>query len=107
MSSKKSAEVGGILLTEDWKLLPVDTRNWELCHRHAVGDNVKARTAGTVGQTRWHRCGRYYSHNTFVDAITYVADVELKRKVTATELGLLDALAAYRDIVEGIADSLR
>ena len=107
MAKNRNVEVGGILLTDVWKLLPVDDRNWELCHRHAVGDNVKARAAGTVGQMRWHRCGRYYSYNTVGEAIAYVADVEMKRKATATAMDLGAALAEWRAVMDGIAETLR
>lgn len=92
MARVSKVQDGGIILCDGWKLWPMDDRNWELCE---LRDGV------------WRPCGRFYSYNTVGEAIAYVADVELKRKATATALDLLEALATYRDIVEGIAESLR
>lgn len=83
----------------DWKLIPLDDRNWELCHRHMMPDTEKTRNAGTVGTLRWVRLGRYYSYNTFDLAVQYAADVELKAEAHAKVMELWDALETYRDIV--------
>ena len=106
MAKNRNVEVGGILLTDDWKLLPVDDRNWELCHRHANGDNAKSRAAGTVGQMRWHRCGRYYSYNTVGEAIAYVADVEMKRKATTTARSLDVAVAEWKATIRELEQTV-
>lgn len=83
----------------DWKLVPVDSRNWELCHRH-----VARATGRHKGGTRpqWHRLGRFYQCNTFDAAIQYAADCELKDKYYDRATGLSDALAEYRAIVDGM-----
>ena len=97
--ASKDCQNGGIVFG-DWKLFPVDDRNWELCHRHAMADNARTRKAGTVGTLRWVRLGRYYSYNTFDLAVQYAADVELKAKAEERVMELQDALAAYRTIVD-------
>lgn len=97
--ASKDCQNGGIVFG-DWKLFPVDDRNWELCHRHAMADNARTREAGTAGTLRWVRLGRYYSYNTFDLAVQYAADVELKAKAEERVMELQDALAAYRTIVD-------
>ena len=84
----------------DWKLIPLDDRNWELCHRHMMSDTEKTRSAGTAGTLRWVKLGRYYSYNTFDLAVQYAADVELKAKAEERVMELQDALAEYRTIVD-------
>lgn len=93
MSDTKAAQDSGIVFG-DWKLFPVDDRNWELCHRHEV---TKGKNRGVV---QWNRLGRYYSYNTFDLAVQYAADVELKAKAEERVMELQDALAAYRTIVD-------
>jgi hypothetical protein len=84
----------------DWKLVPVDSRNWELCHRH-----VARATGRHKGGTRpqWNRLGRFYQCNTFDAAIQYAADCELKDEYYDRATGLSDALAEYRAIVDGMS----
>jgi hypothetical protein len=94
----KSVQEGGITFG-DWKLMPVDSRNWELCHRHAVSDTPTARRAGTVGIVQWNRLGRFYQFNTFDLALQYAADEELKGKAYGTAMELKDAIAEYRTII--------
>lgn len=86
----------------DWKLVPLDKLNWELCHRHEMPDNEKTRRAGTAGTLRWVKLGRYYSYNTFGNALRYIADVELKADVKDTTLELSEALDRYEAIAERI-----
>jgi len=92
MSDTQAAQDSGIVFG-DWKLFPVDDRNWELCHRHEV---TKGKNRGVV---QWNRLGRYYSYNTFDLAVQYAADVELKAKASEQAMELWDALETYRDIV--------
>lgn len=89
----KSVQDGGIVFG-DWKLFPVDSRNWELCHRHETGG-----TGVGAGVTKWHRLGRFYQFNTFDLALQYAADEELKGKAYGTAMELKDAIAEYRTIV--------
>ena len=77
----------------DWKLVPVDSRNWELCHRYA---NTRGESKGTV---QWNRLGRFYQFNTFDLALQYAADEELKGKAYGTAMELKDAIAEYRTII--------
>lgn len=95
MAKQVSVQEGGIVFG-DWKLFPLDARNWELCHRHANtrGDNV--------GVVQWSRLGRYYQYNTFPLAIQYAADCELKDKAYGEQMELMDALHEYRLIVDGM-----
>lgn len=102
----KDCQDNGIIFG-DWKLVPVDARNWELCHRHAVSDTPTARKAGTVGVVQWNRLGRFYQYGTFPLAIQYAADCELKDKCHGTVMELWDALHEYDRIVDGTkADAL-
>lgn len=94
----KDCQTNGIVFG-DWKLVPVDARNWELCHRHAVSDTPTARKAGTVGNVQWNRLGRFYQFNTFDLALQYAADEELKGKAYGTVMELQDAIGEYRTIV--------
>lgn len=84
----------------DWKLVPVDSRNWELCHRH-----VARATGRHKGGTRpqWNRLGRFYQCNTFDAAIQYAADCELKDECHDRAMGLAEAIAEYRAIVDGMS----
>lgn len=103
----KSCQEGGIVFG-DWKLVPLDDRNWELCHRHETADTTKARRNGTVGNVMWHRMGRYYQYNTFPLAIQYAADCALKEKAHGTQMELLDALHEYETITRALmADMAR
>lgn len=102
----KSCQNGGIVFG-DWKLFPVDERNWELCHRHATSDTATARKSGTVGAMRWHRCGKFYSYNTFHLAIQYAADCALKDRAHGTQMELQDALHEYHTITERMVADVR
>ena len=55
-----------------WRLEPMDSNNWELCHWHAA---TRGKNAGTE---QWNRLGRYYQCNTFANAILYAADQEMR-----------------------------
>ena len=93
MAKHVSVQEGGIVFG-DWKLFPVDPRNWELCHRHETGG-----TGADAGVTKWHRLGRFYQFNTFDLALQYAADEELKGKAYGTAMELKDAIGQYRTIV--------
>lgn len=95
MAKQISVQEGGIVFGE-WKLFPVDARNWELCHRHANtrGDNV--------GVVQWNRLGRFYQYGTFPLAIQYAADCELKDKCHGTVMELRDALREFDRIVDAL-----
>lgn len=90
---------GGIVLHDNWKLYPLDERNWELCELREVIDNAAARKAGTVGEMRWQRCGRYYSHNTIDCALLYVADQLMKDKCRDAAMELDVAAAEWKATV--------
>lgn len=97
----KDCQDNGIVFG-NWKLVPVDANNWELCHRHAVRDTPTARKAGTVGVVQWNRLGRFYQYGTFPLAIQYAADCELKDECHGTVMELWDALAEYNRITEAL-----
>lgn len=90
-------QVTGGIKFGNWMLVPLDDRNWELCHWHVA--KATGRNAGGT-EPQWNRLGRYYSYNTFDLAVQYAADVELKAKAEERVMELQDALAAYRTIVD-------
>lgn len=61
----------GVVLADDWKLVPVDARNWELCQFRRPCDN---NGNPKEGEARWFRCGRFYSYGAIGHAMAYVAD---------------------------------
>ena len=97
MAKTKDCQSDGIVFG-DWKLYPLDDRNWELCHRHAASDTMSARRAGTVGEVKWHRLGRFYSWNTFANALGYTIDRELKDGTVEAARDIHAALTEYREI---------
>ena len=90
-------QVTGGIKFGNWMLVPLDDRNWELCHWHVA--KATGRNAGGT-EPQWNRLCRYYSYNTFDLAVQYAADVELKAKAEERVMELQDALAAYRTIVD-------
>ena len=96
MAKQVSVQEGGIAFG-DWKLFPVDARNWELCHRHA---NTRGDNKGVV---QWNRLGRFYQSNTFDLALQYAADCELKDRCHDRAMELGKAIAEYRAIVDGMS----
>jgi len=101
--SNKNVQDGGILLADDWKLFPLDERNWELCHLCPTKETPATKTNGTAGVVRWQRCGRYYSYNTVDQALLYVADQLTKAKCYDESLSLVRALDQWRATVDGLA----
>lgn len=93
-------QVNGGIVFGDWMLAPLDSRNWELCHRH-VAKAVGRHKGGTEPQ--WHRLGRFYQCSTFDAAIQYAADCELKDGCHDRAMGLSEAIAEYRAIVDGMS----
>ena len=94
---------GGIILAPDWKLVPLDERNWELCHRYATeARGARPASNGPV----WHRCGRFYSYNTIGEALLYVADNLLKAKAHGRHMELQDAIHEYRAIAESLRQAV-
>ena len=92
----------GITIADDWKLVPLDARNWELCHRYATkASGARPASDGPV----WHRCGRYYSYGTIAEAMLYVADELMKAKAREQAMDLRDALSEYATIAGGIRDA--
>lgn len=96
----KDIQESGIMFG-DWKLFPVDSINWELCHRHVV---TRGNDAGTV---KWVRLGRFYSWNTFKNALIYAADYELKEGSRETGIDISGALDKYLVITEKFLADLK
>ena len=90
MARTESVQNGGIEFG-DWKLHPVDSRNWELCKR---------------GESGWRPLGRFYQCNTIDAAIQYAADCELKDKCHDRAMELADALAYYRSTVDAMSSAV-
>ncbi len=101
MPSKNVQDVG-MLLADDWKLYPLDERNWELCHLCPTKETPATKANGTAGVVRWQRCGRYYQYNTIDQAMLYVLDVLAKQGATDQMLALASALRQWQDGVERI-----
>ena len=105
MAKTVSVQEGGIVFG-DWKLFPLDDRNWELCHKHTTADTTSARKSGTVGEVKWHRTGRFYQYNTFDLAIQYAADCVLKDAARERQMELVDALRYHRDTIDRLKDDV-
>lgn len=106
MGKKKDIQNNGIVFG-DWKMVPLDSNNWELCHRHVTKETNASRSNGTAGTVRWHRCGRYYQHDTFANALRYVADEELKRGCADEAKSITDALREYERITVELMGAFR
>ena len=87
-------QTDGILLADDWKLFPVDSRNWELCHKY-VSKASGRHKAGT--EELWHRCGRFYSYGA-------VADELMKEKAYGKAMELRDAMAEWERIASSMLE---
>lgn len=85
---------GGITFG-DWRLVPLDSRNWELCHRREVD-----------GEERWSRRGRYYQAGTIPEALFYAADQEMRAKCADEAHDILDALREYRELTDALKAEL-
>ena len=83
-----------------WRLVSVDSLNWELAHLHVA---TKGKNAG---QEQWNRLRRYYSYNTLPLAIRYAADCEMKEQGGDTVVTLADALHEYERIVGAMASDV-
>lgn len=101
MAKNKDIQEGGVLLADEWKLYPIDEDLWELCHLHATS---KGRDSGV---TKWHRCGRFYTHGTVNQALLYVADQLTRAKCYDESLALVQALDQWREVVDALADVMR
>ena len=86
-----------------WRLVPVDRRNWELCHLH-VGKARGRHKAGT--EPTWHRMGRFYQYNTLAEAFRYAASCELMDRGKDEASGISDALREYERITNEFADAI-
>lgn len=87
----------------NWRLVPVDRRNWELCHLHV--SEARGRHGGGTEPT-WHRLGRFYQHNTLAEALRYAVSRELMERNGDEATLIWDALHEYERIERGLAESL-
>lgn len=101
----KDAQDAGIVFG-DWKLLPMDSLNWELCHRHVTKATPGAVRNGTAGTVSWHRLGRYYDHHTIGAALRYAADAELKAGAKEREIPIRAALEEYEEILRDFTEAV-
>lgn len=85
----------------EWRLVPCDTRNWELCHRHATSRGKNE------GEVRWHRLGRYYQHNTLDEALRYAASQELMQRNRDEAESIWEALREYERITQTLLNGVR
>ena len=103
----KNVQDGGILLADDWKLYPLDERNWELCHLCPTKETPATKANGTAGVVRWQRCGRFYSYNTIDEAMLYVIDQLAKDGARDEMLALASAMEQWREGVESVREAAR
>ena len=102
---------GGVVLAEKWKLVPLDDRNWELCHMRQATD-THGRPRG--GAERWFRCGRFYSYNGVERAMLYVldelwkaGDADAARQLSVDLAGYRACLAEVRGMVGPLVEAMR
>lgn len=98
----KDCQDGGIVFG-DWKLVPVDSRNWELCHLHET--QPTGRNKG--GVTKWNRCGRFYQYNTIDQALQYAIDCEMKDKHHEQAAKIGAALLEYDSLTRFFVSAVR
>ena len=84
-------KVNGITFGGRWRLIPLDSDNWELC---------ESATKGGEAVTRWMRCGHFYQQSTFGNALLRAADAEAKCGCADAERELREAFAEWRDTLE-------
>jgi hypothetical protein len=96
---------GGIVFG-DWKLVPIDAHNWELCHKHTPKKSD--------GAPKWNHCKKYYDEYTIDSALRYAADQEIKRVCIDEALTIQEALDRWEAIlkkfiacISDVADILR
>lgn len=106
MSKTRDIQDVGIVFG-DWKLIPLDGENWELCHRHVTKATAKAKRNGTAGMARWHRLGRYYQYGNIDSALAYAADAEVKADARDAAMDIREALAEYESIASFFRESVR
>ena len=91
----------------DWRLVPLDSSNWELAHRHATGDTASARKNGTVGKVQWHRLGKFYQFDTVEFALRYAADYEVKASCQDKVIPIAEALKEYERITKEFLEAVK
>lgn len=91
----------GVVLADDWKLVPVDARNWELCQFRRPCDN---NGNPKEGEARWFRCGRFYSYGAIGHAMAYVADELMKEKANDKAMELRDAMSEWERIASSMLE---
>jgi hypothetical protein len=92
----------GAIVFGNWKLVPRDKLNWELYHLRASGRGFGDGTA------RWASEGRFYSWNTFPNALMYAADREVKDGTAEAARDIRAALDEYDRITTALlADMAR
>lgn len=80
----------------NWRLVPVDQLNFELCHRHVTS---RGKNAGTE---RWHRLGRFYSFSTIGNALWFAATRELAEEDGAAVAEIREALSEFERIANNL-----
>ena len=99
--ASKTKDIQNVGITfGDWKLVKMDGDNWELCHRHVTGDTPSTRKNGTAGKVRWHRVGRYYQSSTFVNALEYAADWDMRNHNDDSTIEMGKYIKAYGETLE-------
>lgn len=106
MTKRKDIQDCGIQFGERWRLVPMDANNWELAHLHVTPPTHTARKAGTDGEVRWHRIGKFYQWSTIGSALRYAADFEMREHNTGEVTAILAALEEHERILRDFTDRL-
>lgn len=91
MARTEAVQNCGIMITERWKLYPLDARNWELCWRDDKGT--------------WRPRSRYYQYGSIGQALLYVADELMKEKAREQAMALREAFLEYEAIARSITSA--
>ena len=65
-------------ICDGWQLRRTDEQNWQLYQYRETKATHSSVKRGTAGRMAWMPTGRFYQHSTFVAALHYVADYELR-----------------------------
>ena len=89
----------------NWRLVEKDARNWELFEYKIIRETHLSKASGTAGEYSWSTTGRFYSYNTFRNALCYAVDVELKRNKPSEVFDITQALELYDKILKDFAQN--
>ena len=80
----------------DWRLIPIESTNWQLARRSVKVVDGKE-------MTRWNRVTRYYQYDTLANAFLFAADVEARERFGDEQIDIIEYARWY----EGLLDKFR